>query len=409
MNKSSGKGRYRLTRGILLLCAVFMMLSLFPQKSSDKKNLEEQQKKLKQQITYNEKLLAEARKNKQTSLSEINLLNSQIKKRTQLLHNIESEMQYLSSQLDLNTRSLDQLTLEINRLKASYAKAILLSYKMKESDDRILYLLASENINQAWKRMRFLQRIASGRKEIFLQLSLSRDKVVSTSKIIRNQLNEKEILKDNKTHESLNLTAEVDKKNKALGKIQKKEHEIIAEINRQKKEATELDAKINQAIQKVIQKKEQTKTEATPRAKEIVVVDTKLSGSFASNKGKLPWPLESGTISGTFGTHKHPDFEVYTENNGMDFLTTAGSSARAVFEGEVCEVIQLPSYYAVLVRHGEYFTLYSKLQSVFVKKGDKIQYGHLIGLVKTGQEGTELHFEIWQGRTKQNPQFWLRH
>ncbi|HRZ43004.1 MAG TPA: peptidoglycan DD-metalloendopeptidase family protein [Bacteroidales bacterium] len=393
---------------LLVLAVIANGWSAFGQKSADKKALEEQQKKLKQQIAYNQKLLDEARKNKKSSLAEINLLNAQIKKRTALLRTIESEMGYLSQQLELHTRTVEQLTLEINRLKTSYSKAILLSYKMRESDDRILYILASENLNQAWKRMRFLQRIASGRKDLFVQLNTSLEKQILTGRMIRNQLNEKQMLKDHKERESLGLTVEKEKKNQALSRIQKQEHQIVAEINRQKKEAAALDARISQIIQQEISKSATKKTETTPKAKEAVVVDTRLSGSFASNKGKLPWPVEKGTISGTFGTHKHPDFDVYTENNGIDFLTNAGSQARAVFEGEVSEVIQLPSYYAVLIRHGEYFTLYSKLQSVFVRKGEKVETGHLIGLIRTGEAGTEFHFEIWQGRTKQNPQAWLR-
>lgn len=393
---------------LLLFAVIANGWTLYGQKSADKKALEEQQKKLKQQIAYNQKLLDEARKNKKSSLAEINLLNSQIKKRTALLRTIESEMGYLSRQLDLHTRTVEQLTLEISRLKSSYSKAILLSYKMRESDDRILYILASDNLNQAWKRMRFLQRVASGRKDLFVQLNASLEKQIVTGRMIRSQLNEKQILRDSKERESLGLTVEKEKKNQALSRIQKQEHQIVAEINRQQKEAAALDTRISQIIQQEISKSATKKTETTPKAKEAVVVDTKLSGSFASNKGKLPWPVEKGTISGTFGTHKHPDFDVYTENNGIDFLTTSGSQARAVFEGEVSEVIQLPSYYAVLIRHGEYFTLYSKLQSVFVKKGEKVDTGHLIGLIRTGEAGTEFHFEIWQGRTKQNPQAWLR-
>lgn len=395
-------------RFLLLALLVSWIAVGFSQKSNDKKNLEDQQKKLKQQIAYNQKLLEEARRNKATSLGEINLLNVQIKKRKELLHTIDSEIHYLSGQLDYNARSVEQLELEISRLKAGYAKIILLSYKMREPDDKILYLLASENLNQAWNRMRFLQRIAASRKNIFVQLNTSKEQMVTTSNTIRNQLNEKQLLKDDKTRESLNLTSVKEKKNQVLTKIQKQEHQIVAEINRQQKEAASLEVKISQIIQKEIKKTADLKTESTPKAKETVVVDMKLSSTFAANRGKLPWPVDKGTISGTFGTHKHPDFDVYTENNGIDFLTQAGTSAKAVFEGEVCEVILLPSYYAVLVRHGEYFTLYSKLQSVYVKKGEKIPTGHLIGLIKSGDEGTECHFEVWQGRTKQNPQVWLR-
>ncbi len=395
----------------LLLVALALMLCLqgFSQKSAtDRKNLEEQQRKLKQQIAYNQKLLREARKNREASLGEINLLNNQIKKRKELLHTIDSEIQFLNGRLANNESTIDRLEMDIGRLKAGYAKIIFLSYKLRQPEDKLLYLLASENLNQAWNRLKFLQQMASGRKKLFLQLEASKVRMISTSEAIRNQLIEKQALKVEKNRESQKLASEKDKKNVVLGRIQKEESRIIAEINRQQKEAAALEARISKIIQEEMKRAENLKKETTVKAREASSAEIKLSNTFAANKGKLPWPIDKGTISSTFGTHKHPVFDVYTENNGIDFMTMAGTSAKAVFEGVVSEVIQLPSYYAVLVKHGDYFTLYSKLQSVYVKKGEKIPIGHLIGLIKTGENGTEFHFEIWKERSKQNPQAWLR-
>jgi murein hydrolase activator len=398
--------RIRTLLGILLI--LLCLPAITQQGTTDRKKLEDQQKKLKQQIAFNQKLLQEARKNKEASLGEINLLNNQIKKRNELLRTIDSEILYLNRALTFNDQKIEQLELEISRLKAGYARTIYLSYKLREADDRLLYLLASENLNQAWNRMRFLQQMASGRKRLFVKLNATHDELLATANVIKNQLNDKQLLKESKNRESINLTSEKSKKDQVLTKIQREESRIIAEINRQQKEASAMEARISQIIREEMQKAASRKQETTPKAKEVSAAEVKLSSTFAANRGKLPWPVDKGTISSTFGRHKHPDFDVYTENNGIDFLTTAGSSAKAVFEGEVSEVIQLPSYYAVLVKHGDYFTLYSKLQTVYVKKGEKIPTGHLIGLIKTGDNGTEFHFEIWEGRTKQNPQVWLR-
>jgi murein hydrolase activator len=397
---------FRLLLGLLLIMLCFPAVT--QKGTTDRKRLEDQQKKLKEQIAYNQKLLQEARKNKETSLGEINLLNSQIKKRQELLRTIDSEIQYLNRALTLNDQRIAQLELEISRLKAGYARTIYLSYKLRESDDRLLYILASENLNQAWSRMRFLQQMASGRKRLYYQLNETHDQLLVTANVIKNQLNDKQLLKDAKHRESISLTSEKSKKDQVLTKIQKEESRIVGEIKRQQKEAAALESRISQIIQEEMKKAASLKMETTPKAKEVSAADVKLSSTFALNRGKLPWPVEKGTVSSTFGRHKHPDFDVYTENNGIDIMTTAGSSAKAVFEGEVSEVIQLPSYYAVLVKHGDYFTLYSKLQTVYVKKGEKIPTGHMIGLIKTGDNGTEFHFEIWEGRTKQNPQVWLR-
>jgi septal ring factor EnvC (AmiA/AmiB activator) len=376
--------------------------------STDRKSLEARQKRLKEQIALNQKLLDEARKNKAISLNEINLLNNQIRRRRELLGTIQAEISQLNGQLLANEAAMARLELEIARMKTSYAKMIYYSYKMRESDDRLLYLLASENLNQAWNRVRFLQRMASGRKNTYEKLAGTKEEMLRTTTELRIQVAEKERLRTDKSRESQQLTVEKERKGKALTLIQREENKIVADIRKKQREASELENRISQIIKKEIQKTAERKTEVAPAAREASAAEIKLSNTFAANKGKLPWPVERGTISGTFGTKKHPDFDVYTENNGIDFLTTTGSEARAVFDGEVSEVIQLPSYYAVLVKHGDYFTLYSKLQSVGVKKGQKVTLGQHIGLVKTGDHGTEFHFEVWHGRNKQNPQLWLR-
>jgi len=395
----------------LILLGFFLIMGTmaWAQKGAvDRKSLEARQKRLKEQIALNQKLLDEARKNKAASLTEINLLNNQIRRRRELLGTIQSEISQLNTQLMANEAAVTRLELEITRMKSSYAKMIYYSYKMRESDDRMLYLLASENLNQAWNRVRFLQRMASGRKKTYEQLAHTKDEMVRTSEVLRHQVAQKERLRTEKNRESQQLTVEKDRKGQALTRIQREENKIVADIRKQQREAADLENRISQIIKQEIQKTAERKTVTAPAAREANAAEVKLSNTFAANKGKLPWPVDRGTISGTFGTKKHPDFDVYTENNGIDFLTTTGSAAKAVFDGEVSEVIQLASYYAVLVKHGDYFTLYSKLQSVGVKKGQQVTTGQHIGLIKTGDHGTEFHFEVWHGRNKQNPQHWLR-
>lgn len=376
--------------------------------ATDRKSLEARQKRLKDQIALNQKLLDEARKNKATSLNEINLLNNQIRRRRELLGTIQSEISQLTHQLEANAAAVARLELEITRLKASYARMIYFSYKVREPDDKLLYLLASENLNQAWSRVRFLQRMATGRRKTYEQLNGSKEELVRTADVLRHQVQQKERLRTEKSKESQQLSAEKDRKGQVLTRIQREENKIVGEIRKQQREAADLENRISQIIKQEMQKTAERKTVTAPAARQASAAEVKLSSTFAANKGKLPWPVDKGTISGTFGTKKHPDFDVYTENNGVDFLTTAGSSAKAVFDGEVSEVIQLPSYYAVLVKHGDYFTLYSKLESVRVKKGQTLTTGQQIGLIRTGEHGTEFHFEVWHGRNKQNPQHWLR-
>lgn len=396
-------------KGILLLFMAIMIIPIgFSQRSEERRQLEDQQKRLRQQIEYNRKLLNEARKSREASLLEMNLLNNQIGRRRELILTIDSEISYLTNQLKNYERTIAQLEIELNRLRSSYAKLIYLSYKIREADHRLLYLLASENLNQAWNRMRFFRQLVTNRKSVFIQLASTIEDARETRQIISDQLKEQQKLKTDQRRESLNLTKEQQKKGEVLNKIKQQEDRIRAEINRQQREADALDVKIKRIIEEEIRRAAERKRDESERAAQISEAEIKLSNNFSANKGKLPLPVDQGTISSTFGRHRHPDFDIYTENNGIDILTTSGSNAKVVFDGVVSEIIRLPSYYAVLVKHGEYFTLYSKLESVFVRKGETIKTGHLIGLIRTYEQGTELHFELWKGKTKQNPQEWLR-
>lgn len=407
--KRSSKGIIMYHKGILLLFMAIMIIPIgFSQRSEERRQLEDQQKRLRQQIEYNRKLLNEARKSREASLLEMNLLNNQIGRRRELILTIDSEISYLTNQLKNYERTIAQLEIELNRLRSSYAKLIYLSYKIREADHRLLYLLASENLNQAWNRMRFFRQLVTNRKSVFIQLASTIEDARETRQIISDQLKEQQKLKTDQRRESLNLTKEQQKKGEVLNKIKQQEDRIRAEINRQQREADALDVKIKRIIEEEIRRAAERKRDESERAAQISEAEIKLSNNFSANKGKLPLPVDQGTISSTFGRHRHPDFDIYTENNGIDILTTSGSNAKVVFDGVVSEIIRLPSYYAVLVKHGEYFTLYSKLESVFVRKGETIKTGHLIGLIRTYEQGTELHFELWKGKTKQNPQEWLR-
>jgi murein DD-endopeptidase MepM/ murein hydrolase activator NlpD len=136
-----------------------------------------------------------------------------------------------------------------------------------------------------------------------------------------------------------------------------------------------------------------------------------LSKQFNLNKTKLPWPVGSGFISQAFGIHPHPTMRnITTENNGINISTTQGSKARAVFDGEITAIVKIPGLFnTVLVKHGEYFTVYSNLEVVNISKGQQIKTGQELGLIYTNEEGkTELHFEVWKGNEKQNPEHWLR-
>lgn len=401
--------RFPLKWGLITAMMLLFVVHWGQQEASpERRRLETQQRQIREQIRVNQQMLNETKRSRELSIAEINLLNSQIGKRGELIGTINAEMQYLNRELARNESHIAKLEVEMDRLIAAYGKAIFLSYKLRASDDKLLFLLASESLNQAWNRARFLQRVATGRRKVYEQLKETRQEIMVVAMDLRQQVTEKERLIAEHNRETRLLSTEKERKGAAVTKLQREEQRIVAEIRKQQQEASALQDRIARIIQEEIRRAAERQAQTTQQSREESVAEIRLSNTFAANKGKLPWPVEQGTISGTFGRTRHPVFDIYTENNGMDFITPAGSSARSVFNGEVSEVIRLPSYYAVLVKHGEYFTLYSKLQSVSVRKGQQIATGEPIGIIRTNNDVTEFHFELWHGRVKQNPQEWLR-
>jgi murein hydrolase activator len=376
--------------------------------SKERGRLEAQQKRIRDQLAVNQKLLNEARKNREASMAEVNLLNSQIGKRVELIRAIEAEISYLHRRLQEQNQFIARLELDLERLRTAYSKSIYLSYKLRATDDRLLFLLASESLNQAWSRARFLQRLASGRRKVYEQLLGTHEELEQTALAIKEQLQSQERLRDAQRSERNQLSDEKEGRSKVVTRLQREETRILAEIRKQQREASELQDRIAKIIQEEMRRAAERQAETTQQSRQASVAEIKLSNTFAANKGKLPWPIEQGSISGTFGAKKHPVFDIYTENNGIDFITQTGASARSVFDGEVSEVIQLPAYYAVLIKHGDYFTLYSKLQTVLVRKGQQVTTGEPVGQIRADNDVTEFHFEVWHGKQKQNPQEWIR-
>ena len=196
-------------------------------------------------------------------------------------------------------------------------------------------------------------------------------------------------------------------KDRLKSKLAKKEKELKASLRTKERESEKLNRKIKEIIANAIKP---VKTTAGSKTYVLTPEEKELSSSFVSNKGKLPWPIERGVISETFGIHQHPVLKkVKTKNNGIDIATSKNSEARSVFNGEVVSIASITaSNKAVIIKHGEYFTVYSNLDNVYVKKGDKVTTKEFIGKVHTNLDGnTELHFQIWKGKTLQNPSTWI--
>ncbi len=399
----------------IFLCSFFLLITFvgFGQRQT-KKDLENKKKQLQKEIEYTNELLAETKKNKKLSLNQLVTLNKKISVREELIATINTEIFVLNRQIKANNESINSLQKDLAKLKAEYAKMIYYAYKNKDSYNRLMFVFASEDFEQAFMRLKYLQQYSDFRHK-------QAEMIMNTQKNLNVKIQDLQVKKSDKglllgsqETEKKHLTVEKTEKEQVFSELQEQESKLKRDLEKKKRDAE----KLQQAIQRVIEKElEKAQAEAAkankPKPQKLVLTPESqlLSNSFASNKGKLPWPVIKGVISEHFGVHPHPLMkDVDINNNGVDISTNNGSVVRAVFDGEVKAVVSMPGAgQFVLVRHGEFFTIYSNLKDIYVKVGDKVKTKENLGSILFDDEDskTVMHFEVWKGQVKLDPEDWL--
>lgn len=391
---------------------------------SSRTELEKQRKKTEEQIAVTKKILKETRSKRQKSLKEITALARLIESRESLLQTINSEISLVSRDVEFKKDEIDSLNTQIDQEKKHYAKAIVQSYKGRMVYNNALYLFTAKSFNQWLLRLKFGQYLSRAQEMYLERINKKKDLLDIKLKELLGLKQSKELLATNKRKEVNELEKDKKEKNKVVQALTGKESELKSNLAKQQKAKNVLNSKINAIIAQEMKKAReakaaQTAKKGTAKGKNekqdnnvsLVTPEVKsLSDNFALNKGKLPWPVESGFISERFGTHAHAKLDQVTiQNNGVDIQTTAGANARCVHKGNVTAVIFIPGMgNTVIISHGEYFTVYSKLKSVSVTQGQNVSIKQVIGSVAQDEDGsTEIHFELWYNQDKQNPEIWL--
>ena len=399
-------------KSVLLLGLFTIMAIANPLFSQNKKEkLEENKKKIEQEIQYNTKLLDETKKTKSTTLNQLVILKKQIADRERLINNINEEIQTTNQQIELNNEILADLKKDLLHLKEEYAQMIYYAYKNRDSFDRLMFIFSARDFNQAFRRVKYFQQYAAYRETQAELIVKTQDDIAATIQNLENFRNEKFTLLTRLEEERDKLNQERSLQNKTYQTLTKKEKELAATIKEKEKAAKKLQSEIEKIIAEEIRLASEKSGTTSTGTFALTPDEMQLSASFQQNQGGLPWPVERGIISSTFGEHAHPVLkEVKTKNNGVDILTDEGMEARAVFGGEVTRVMSIPNYnYVVMIRHGEFLTVYSNLSEVYVTRGQKIDTKQAIGKIYTDtkDQKTELHFELWKGKTLLNPEGWL--
>ena len=393
------------TYPVLLLAFFIQGISGFGQETA--RELEAKRKQLEKEIEYTNQMIAETRKSKQVNVNELKLLNSRINKRNELLATLKKEISYIDTRIDLNELTISKLNKELSALKKEYARVVYFAYKHHTAYNKLIYLFSADDFNQAYQRLRYLDQVSS-----FIRNEAANIKNLETDKseelaALNKQLEEKNKLLEKENIQVSKLELEKVRKNEVMNALAGKEKQLLADLRKKEKESRKLKKKIENIIARETAPKT---TKAGTKSYALTPEEKLLSDSFTANRGKLPWPTERGMISETFGVHRHPVLkDVKTRNNGIDIVTAPGSEARSVFDGKVVSVAKITATnIAVIVKHGEFFTVYSNLDKVYVKQGDQVKTKELLGRVHTSLKGeTELHFEVWKARTIQNPAYWI--
>lgn len=371
---------------------------------TNKTALTEEKKQLEKELSEQKKLLEETRKNKKASLREIQLITNQIKKQEKLIQNINDELAGLDVEIQATTQEISVLQTKLDKLIKEYEKAIYIAYKHRNVLTKASFIISADNVHQAVKRMRYLQEYSNALNRQLMLIKETQTAKKQKEINLMQTKQSKEMLLVNKNKEKENLQQQQVQKDKIVSSLKKKEKEIKAEINRKIQRQKAIDAQIAKIIDKKIIT---TKTATSPK---VEAANVALANDFANNQGRLPWPVERGTIITNFGTYSHPEVSsVMITNNGINILTDKAASVRAVFKGKVSTISVIDGANVIIISHGTYLTVYSNLGTVNVKAGDQVNTKQIIGTMKAdpNDSKSELHFEIRKERIPLNPSQWI--
>ncbi|MDN3678392.1 peptidoglycan DD-metalloendopeptidase family protein [Flavobacterium paronense] len=413
----------KLFLSLLFFCFTIQMWSQPP----TQEQLEERKAKIQLEIQEKEQLLQSVKSKEKSVVTQLQLQKEKIGLKEKLIKTTEKQTKLLGNDIYVNQIKINQLNRDLEQLRKDYAAMILKSYKSRSEESRAMFLLSSENFLQAYKRAQYMKQYASYRKMQGQEIEGKTKQLVGyTNKIVVQKTAKEKLITENE-NEKKELVKEKQEQEKIAIQIQKEKGKIAAEIKKKQQETRKIDSQIQKLIREAIaaanRKTAAANVKSNPKTtaaeKKAIESSTKIiltpegkivSDNFKANKGRLPWPVEKGAISLGYGDQPHPIFRaLVVHNSGIEISTESGSNARAVFAGEVAQVQQItPLKKAVLIKHGDFFTIYQNLSTVNVQVGDKVSAKQSLGKIRTDADGrTILKFLVSQNSAYFNPTSWL--
>jgi len=391
-----------------LIFFTFCTLSIV--NSQSRSELEKKRHETKKEIERTNQLLAATQKDKSSSLSKLVLLNKRIQLRYDVINSLNDEINRIQDRISNNEFVVNSLQEDLLRLKRNYAKMIYYAYKNHDKYTQIMFILSAKDFNTAYKRLKYLQQYTKFRQKQARVIQAVQNVLNTTIIELEKSKEDKLALLDDKKHETEILNLEVSQQKRLVTGLQNKEKELKAQLAEKEKIANQLESEIQRLIALEAKAK---KGKSNDLYSSLTPEEKLVSDDFKKNKGLLPWPTTTGVVTGSFGEHNHPVLKgIKVRNNGIDISTKKGSEVRAMFKGEVTKVLAiLGANYTVIIRHGNFLTVYQNLVDVTVKSGDHVNTKQIIGKVygDPNENASVLHLEIWEELSKLNPADWLAH
>ena len=398
------KGERLKVKGMIILFFLSIFIFQFSTclAADSVKDLQKKQKQLQEDIEHTNKMLKQTKKDETATMNKLNLIGENIKTQRKLINTLDNEISALDRQMKKLNASKDSLQVLLDKYKADYAQMVRQSHYARMQQSPLMFIMSSDNFQQMIRRARYTQQVARFRQQQVEHIRNTQAEIDTQNELLRANRNDKKTALNNRKREQENLKRDEKKQKTMLNQLKSKEKDLTKKLKQQQKKVAELNKKIDDMV-----RKQAEKASKTTLTKEQQL----LSGGFEANKGRLPWPIEKGMISGHYGKQQHPVYsQVIVDNKGVYLQTVANAKARAVYKGEVTSCFMVNGTYAVIIQHGNYRTVYSNLSQLNVKAGDMVETKQVIGTIYTDPEEdqkTELYFQVYKDRNLLNPELWI--
>lgn len=368
--------------------------------AQDRNQLEAQRLDIIKRIDAADKQLSTINSSKKSTINDFKILERKIKERENLLKTIQNEVVLAEEALEKNKAQSAFVLEDLNVLKEKYYALLNKAYKQNLSYNKWAFILNAKSINDSFQKWIYVKQYEAYIHKTFEQLKSKSTNVQESAEELETLIQNRQSLLEEESAQNDKIKEELKLKDKILAELKKDELNIKSELATQKKQREELNNAIESAIYGAL-KGIQSNTSAP----------TKTYKNIDASQGSLQWPVDNGFILSSYGKQKHPSLpDVYIQNNGIDIKSNIGSVANSIHEGEVVSVNKIPNYgYTVIVKHNAYYSVYSRLDKTYVEKGESVLEGQRLGAIDVDDEGRcTLHFEFWQGKTKLDPEKWLK-